>query len=172
MKKVFHWLDENFEETILAFFLAVIACLLFIQIVLRTFFSTSLSWAEEVARYCYVYIAFFCIGLCIKRNRMLKVDIIVDFFPEKSRKILKFFGDVLCLVLWCTLFYYSFYVLKSAIDKPQYSQTLGYNEVIIYGMPVFAFALAVIRGIQRLIRIFPETFLNKKGEEEKKEVLE
>ena len=164
MKKISHWLDEYFEEVILCILLAAIALILFIQIILRTFFKSSLSWAEEIARNCYVYIAFFCMPLCIKRNKMLKVDIIVDFFPERMRNILKYIGDVLCFCLWVVLFYFSFRVIRSAYLKPTYSQTLGYNEILIYGMPTFVFGLAVFREIQRLVRIAPETFGTKKHE--------
>lgn len=152
MKKIFIWLDYHLEEILLCILLAVIACLLFLQIVLRISTSNTLSWPEEIARYCFVYIAFFCIPMCIRDNRMLKVDIIVGLFPEKIKKYLMYLGDFLCLIVWCYLFYFSWSVLTNALNRPTYSQTLGYNMVLLYGMPFFALALAVFRGIQRIIR--------------------
>ena len=158
MKKILRWLDGHLEEVFLGILLAVIACLIFLQILLRLFTGSTLSWPEEVSRYCFVYIAFICIPMCIRDNRMLKVDIIVDLFPKKLKTYLMYVGDILCLALWIYLFYFSWDVMQNSLARPTYSQTLGYNMVLLYGMPFFTLALAVLRGVQRVYRMTRKLF--------------
>lgn len=167
MTRVLKWLDGHLEEILLSILLAVIACLLFLQIVLRLVTKSTLSWPEEVSRYCFVYIAFFCIPMCIRDNRMLKVDIIVGLFPERMKKFLMYFGDIFCLALWGFLFYHAWFVLQNAVSRPTYSQTLGYNMILLYGMPFFALGLAVLRGIQRVFRTSREVFGHRRAQETK-----
>ena len=46
--KVLRWLDAHFEEFILCVILCVIAIVMFIQIILRNVFSSSLAWSDEL----------------------------------------------------------------------------------------------------------------------------
>ena len=152
MKKVFKWLDLYLEEAILCVLLAAMTCVMFMQICLRFLFHNTLIWPEEFSRYCFIYTAFFCIPMCIKLNKMLKVDIVVNFIPEKIRQYVLYLGDLVSFAIWMYLWVYSWDVLRNALETPSYSQTMGFNEVIIYGMPVVALGLATFRGIQRLVR--------------------
>lgn len=150
MKKLLKWLDSYVEEAILCVLLAAIACVMFLQICLRFIFHNTLIWPEEFCRYCFIYTAFFCIPLCVKLNKMLKVDIIVGFIPEKIRRYVLYLGDLVSFVIWTYLWVYAWDVLQTALETPSYSQTMGFNEAWIYGMPVVALGLATFRGIQRL----------------------
>ena len=55
---VLKWIDEHFEESILVILLAMISIIMMAQIVARTI-SSSITWAEEFARYCYIWTVFF-----------------------------------------------------------------------------------------------------------------
>lgn len=158
MKKVIQWIDKWAEELILSVLLGAMACVMFVQICLRFLTSHTMIWPEEFSRYCFIYIAFFCIPLCIKRATMLKVDILVGMLPGKIKDVVLYIGEIVTFLVFVYLFYFSFAVLKNAIDRPSYSQTMGFNTVIIYGMPVFAFGLSVIRGLQHLIKLAKTTF--------------
>ncbi len=152
MKKVLKWLDNNLEEVILATLLAVMACVMFMQICRRFLIHNTLIWPEELARDCFIYTAFFCIPMCIRRGTMLKVDILVESLPKSIRKWMIYLGDIVTLVIVVILWRYSFDVLANARKVKDVSQTMGFDMVWIYGMPVFAFGLAVFRGIQHVIR--------------------
>ena len=151
MKKVLSWLNRYLEEAILSVLLAAMTCVMFMQICLRFIFHDTLIWPEEFSRYCFIYTAFFCIPMCIKLNKMLKVDIIVNFVPEKIRGYVLYVGDLVSFAIWTFLWVYSFDVLTNALANPSYSQTMGFNEAWIYGMPSVALTLATFRGLQRLV---------------------
>ena len=53
--KILRWLDAHFEEVLLAILLIVIACVSFLQVVIRKVpFIPALTWAEEFCRFCWV----------------------------------------------------------------------------------------------------------------------
>ncbi len=162
MKKVIDWLDRNLEECILAVLLATMTCVMFMQICLRFIFHNTLIWPEELARDCFIYTAFFCLPMCIRRNTLLKVDIVVEFLPEKLKNIVTYLGDVVTLLVVAFLWYSSISVLQNAIKVPDVSQTMGFDMVWIYGMPFVALGLAVLRSIEHLVRRAKEM---KKGKE-------
>lgn len=66
--RILKWLDKNFERVLLSFLLAVISCLMMLQIIMRYLFGNALAWPEELARYCFLASAYLCMGYCIKYN--------------------------------------------------------------------------------------------------------
>ena len=82
MKRFLKWLDEDLEETILMVLLVAIAVVMMAQVVMRYCFRQSMPWPEEFCRFCFVYSGFISMGYCVRRGKMLKVDILVGFFPQ------------------------------------------------------------------------------------------
>ena len=67
MKRLISGLHK-LEEYSLILCLAVMGIVLFVQIIMRTFFSAPLKWAEELARYLQIWITFLGIGYGIRRG--------------------------------------------------------------------------------------------------------
>ena len=173
MKKVVNWIDRYIEEVILCVLLLALTSVMFMQIVLRYVFSSTLAWPEEFCRYCFIYTAFFAIPFCIKRHSMLCVDIIVNFFPKKIKRLFDMAAELMSLVLWSFLWYHSWFVLLEAMKNTSYSMTMGIPLYWIYGMPFVALFFAVVRQVQRIILVFIQLWRkqapgdeNKRGEEE------
>lgn len=152
MKKILKWLDNYLEEAILSTLLAVMTCIMFLQICLRFLFHNTLIWPEELARDCFIYTAFFCIPLCIRRNTLLKVDIIVDFLPKKIKTVVLYLGDIVTFLIFGFLWINSWDVLTNSLSTPGVSQTMGFDLTWIYGMPFVALALGMFRSLQHLVR--------------------
>ena len=58
--KLIKWLDKNFELAVMAVMLAVMSILSFVNVIMRYFFKSALSWSDEVCCYCLALSAFFC----------------------------------------------------------------------------------------------------------------
>ena len=56
--KILRWIDDYLEEYISLILLAIISCVMMIQIIMRYVFNSSLTWAEELCRYSFIWIAF------------------------------------------------------------------------------------------------------------------
>jgi TRAP-type C4-dicarboxylate transport system permease small subunit len=67
------------EFLILALVLSSVA-VVFVNIVLRYLFSKGFVFAEEYARYALVLLVYISVSQAIKKNRMIKVEIITEMF--------------------------------------------------------------------------------------------
>lgn len=151
--KLLKWLDEHLEEWILVFLLAAVCVTLMIQIVMRYIFNASLSWSEEFARYCFVWSTFLSVSYSIKRSSMLRVDILVQYLPAKARKAIDVLMEIIVLAFFAFLIYHSFGVVRRIAASGQRSPALGLPMVTVYAALIVGFALACVRGVQKLISL-------------------
>lgn len=162
MKKFLHWLDNDFEEFVMMIMLILIAVIMLLQIVCRTV-GTSLPWPEEFCRICYIWTGFFSIGYCIRREKMLKVDILVNMFPKAIQVALDLVGRVICLVFFAYLTVGSYNTLQLINKSGLKTSALMWPMAIMYAPVVIGSAIAVIRQIEDLILFVKKNYL-KKGE--------
>jgi TRAP-type C4-dicarboxylate transport system permease small subunit len=151
--KLLKWLDEHLEEWLLVFLLAAVCITLMIQIVMRYVFNASLSWSEEFARYCFVWSTFLSVSYSIKKASMLRVDILVQYLPKAARKIIDILMELIVLAFFAFLLYHSFAVVRRIAASGQTSPALGLPMVTVYAALIVGFALACIRGIQKLVSL-------------------
>ena len=64
--KLIKWLDKNFELAVMAVMLAVMSILSFVNVIMRYFFKSALSWSDEVCCYCLALSAFFALSCAIR----------------------------------------------------------------------------------------------------------
>lgn len=151
MKKVISWLDSNLEETLLLILLGILSCTMMLQIIMRFVFNHALPWAEEVARYCFVYSGFISIPYTVKRGIGIKVDVLYKLFPEFLKKVLNYFYEILQLLFYGYLCYASFAVIKVAMSNGAVSSALCIPLVYIYMILPIGFGVAALRLVQKLI---------------------
>ena len=149
--KILKWLDTHFEEVLLGIFLLLITAVIFLQIIFRYCLKASLIWPEEFARFCLVCSTIFSMGYCIRRNTMMKVDIVANLLPAGLRRVVDLGIVLLSIALYAFLFYYSIDVTKTAAKTHQLSTAMLMPMSWLYGVCTAALALAVVREIQRLV---------------------
>lgn len=151
MKKVLKWLDEKFEWTVMVIFLVLITSTLSLQIIFRYIFSSSMAWPEEFSRYCFVLTGLFAIPFCIKRETMLRVDIIVSMFGGRTKEVMFLISDIMAQCLWIYLFKYSFVVARASFRPVVYSTSMPWLPMcFLYCAPVFTLALTIFREFQSM----------------------
>ena len=74
--------------TICEILLVLMVLFIFLQIVSRTFFSTSFSWTEEVARYMFIYVVFLAAAVAFGSKAHISVDILYMKVKKTYRKLL------------------------------------------------------------------------------------
>lgn len=92
-------LDEKLEEWILAATMVVMVVLIFVQVITRYIFESSLSWSEELARYVHIWQIWIGASLAIRKKEHIKVEAFKKLFKEKGQKII----ELISLILWFTL---------------------------------------------------------------------
>ncbi|MDR2150470.1 MAG: TRAP transporter small permease [Spirochaetaceae bacterium] len=84
-------------EILIALFLAVMIILVFMNVVLRFFFSTGFAWSEEIARLCFIYLVYLGSIEAMRDNRHLLIDSVLMRVPVFMQKL------IYALVQICTI---------------------------------------------------------------------
>ncbi len=159
-KKVFKWLDVNFEPTVMTVLFYSITILITLQVILRFVFSTGFSWGEEVARFLFVWLMNFAISYATRNQRHIKITFLINMFDEKVRKIFLMISDLVFLIFSSLIFLAAIRVCQSAIKYADMAVTIEVSLNIVYGAGVVGYLLIVIRLIQSMIwkiKYFHET---------------
>lgn len=167
MKKFWKWFDENFEECLLMILLVLMTAVMFAQIIMRFVYRESMSWPEEFCRFSFVISGFLSIGYCIRKNKMLKVDILVGFFPDSVKKVFDLAGRVVTLIFFTYFSYYGYFAMMNSVRGGMKSPAMEVPMYVLYGSVFVGSVIGVIRQIQDLVKWFW-----KKEKKENKEVAE
>lgn len=73
-------------EVLIAFFLAVMIALVFINVVLRYGFSTGFAWSEEISRLCFIYLVYLGAIGAMRDNQHLIIDSILTRIQPRAQK--------------------------------------------------------------------------------------
>jgi TRAP-type C4-dicarboxylate transport system permease small subunit len=94
------FLDTLFKgvEILIAFFLAVMIVLVFMNVVFRYLFSKGFAWSEEIARLCFIYLVYLGSIGAMRDNQHLIIDSILSRVPRTAQRIIYFL--VQTGVLW------------------------------------------------------------------------
>jgi len=148
--KVLKWCDEHLEEIVLSFLLGLISCVMMLQIIMRYVFNSSLSWAEELSRYAFIWSTFLSIGFTIRKKTILKVDTFVEVLPHLLKNIIKIFAEITVIAFFIYLFFNSIPVVGKIYLSNQTSPAMNIPMYLIYSSAVVGFFLTIIRSIQNL----------------------
>jgi len=69
--KLVKWLDKHLEEILLVALLFVMMIIMGIQILARYALGNSLSWSEEITRFCFIWTGFLSISYCVKNSKSI-----------------------------------------------------------------------------------------------------
>jgi TRAP-type C4-dicarboxylate transport system permease small subunit len=71
--------------------MAVMACLVFANVVLRYAFNHSIVWVEEITRYMMVWVGFLGSGLVLRYGAHIAVDTFQDMLPAPAARAVRAF---------------------------------------------------------------------------------
>ena len=148
---MFKKLEENLEEWILGVFLIGMALILLIQVIMRALLGHSLTWAEEIARYIYVWSVFLSISCTIRKKNILRVDLIESLLPKAVRMSVNIAQHIVEMILYGYLFYNSISVVQAVHASGQTSPALKIPMYIVYAIIPVGFCLATIRSMQAIL---------------------
>jgi TRAP-type C4-dicarboxylate transport system permease small subunit len=99
-------MDEIFdrmEQTLLVILLSFMIFIAFLQIVLRNFFATGLTWGDPLVRNLVLWIGFLGAALATREGKHINIDVISKWVPQFGKTlvdgILPLFSFVICGLL-------------------------------------------------------------------------
>ena len=134
----------------------LITLLTFMDVISRTFGTSSIAWASEAARYLFIWFSFLGIIIVAAMDKNLGVDFVYNKLPNKLQNLVK-------LISYTLIMYFLFIMLKGGIDSLEFaardfSPALGIPLNYIYlSMPIAAgviLLIYVLKFIKLLRTIF------------------
>lgn len=151
MKKVFAWLDKNFEPVLMTVLFYAMTALVTLQVILRFVFNSGFAWGEEVSRFIFVWLMYFSISYTTRNHRHIKVTFLVGKLNEKLQKIVMIIVDFLFVGFSTVVFMSAIRICQSVIEYNDRAVTIDVSMNIIYGAGLVGFAIMMIRLIQGIV---------------------
>ncbi|ANU11026.1 C4-dicarboxylate transport system small permease [Planococcus antarcticus DSM 14505] len=149
--KILHWLDRHIEEVLLVLFSTVMVAVIFMQVVMRQF-DNSLSWTEELARYCFIWLVYIGISYGVKKDRHIKVDVLLLVLRNKGKIILTIIANLLFLAFAVFVIRYGFDIAMQLLSFGQKSPANQIPMGLIYLATPVGMGLTLIRLVQNLVK--------------------
>ena len=146
------WFD-NIEEYILLVLFPLMVIVVFVATCVRYLTVMSLPWAEEVARYSMVWIAYVGASLGIKRNSHLGVEAVLLLLPKGSRIFFDYFRYLMIILFNVLIAYFALQIIQSQISTEQVSPSLRIPIWFAYGAIPVGSVLMACRCVQMMGKV-------------------
>jgi TRAP-type C4-dicarboxylate transport system permease small subunit len=114
------------EEIIAGTFMVLMSICTVTNVIARYVFNSPIAWAEEFARYAFVWVVFLGAVACTKQKRHIIIDAVIGALPRRVGGYVLAFADLLIIGLMLVLVYYGWIFTTmsteptSMMEIPQY----------------------------------------------------
>lgn len=132
--------------------MALVAAIVFGEVVARGVFARSLIVTDELSRYLMIWIVLLGGVLLVRDNGHIRVDIVVDLVPPRARRVLRVLSDLLSLAFLVTFTVVSIITMQEM--HTQDTITLGVSMALFYAaLPVGGALMALLVARDLLARL-------------------
>lgn len=126
----------KFLKILEAFVPICMLCIMFVVILVQTFFryclSNSLLWPEEVARYAFIALVYFGSGLAAREGRHLEISIAKTFFGQTVRRGVTLIASLLTVVYCGLMSVWGFDMAMFVKETGQVSASIPVSTYVFY----------------------------------------
>jgi TRAP-type C4-dicarboxylate transport system permease small subunit len=148
----FKRLDDNGERWLLLPLYALIVITIFVEVFRRFALSYSSIWAEEIARYAFIYVSWIGASAAIKERAHIRIDVILPFIGERTRGVLMIFGDLVTILLAVVAFWWSLETVLTSLKFGSVTHGLRISLAWFLAAVPLGFAMMFFRLIQSIVR--------------------
>ena len=148
MKKI--W--DNLEEFMIIPLIFAMSLIIFIQVIMRYVFHSSLTWSEELARYLFVWLVYFSVSFTARRQKHIRIDAAINLYPQKLRPYIDILSEVVVLAFSVFIAVTGVTVFQKIAWSGQMSPAMGLPMQVVYAAPMIGMALTAIRQIQCILQ--------------------
>jgi len=128
----------------------VMVLVTFAQVIFRYVFEFSLPWADELARYCLVWMVFVGMVVALVRGQHVTVDLLRARYQGRVRLLMLSVIDLACAVLFGTLLYGGVLLMQLAVG--QTTSGLGMPKYLVYAALPLGAVLMLVELALRVYR--------------------
>jgi C4-dicarboxylate transporter DctQ subunit len=123
----------------------------FANVIGRYFFGYSIYWAEEVMLFLMVGCVFLGNGVVAWSGRQIRMDVVVGMLPEKLRKGLDVFSDLVFIATTLTIMVWAWPVIVNLYQFDERSQSADIPIYIPQGLIPVGLAIMALLAAVRLV---------------------
>ena len=146
------FLNEHLEACFIVPLMFLMSIIIFVQVVMRYVFHSSLTWSEEMARYLFVWLVYFSVAYTAKKEAHIRIDAAINLYPKKARPYVEILSEIIVLAFAIFIAVTSVTVFQKISASGQISPALHVPMQFVYAAPLVGFFLTAIRQIQCIIR--------------------
>ncbi len=151
-RRLIHNIDENGERYLLLPLYALIVITIFMEVFRRFVLSYSSIWAEEIARYAFIYVSWIGASAAIKERAHIRIDVILPFVSERVRAVIMILGDLITLALAVIAFWWSMETVLVSVKFGSVTHGLRISLAWFLAAVPIGFAMMFVRLIQSILR--------------------
>lgn len=141
---------DRFEEITCLIALSLSVIVLFINVILRYCFKTGLAWSDEAVRYLIIYVTMIGLGMGIRNNATIAVDLLLQLSSKASQRILHITIFAVQIMFGMVMAFASSKLLLMSWRMNEHTLAMDIPIIIPYS-PLFIGSLLVIyRSVQEL----------------------
>lgn len=119
---------------LIAVCLSFMALFVFANVILRYFFNSGLTWAEEASRYLFIWLIFLGAIVAYRENAHLGVDTLVQRLSIRGKKVLFIVNNVLIVVTMALVAQGTFELTLLTMDQRSPSMDMPLAYVYVSGL--------------------------------------
>ena len=151
-KKIFDAINKRGERYLLLPLYAMIVITIFVEVFRRFVLSYSSIWAEEVARYAFIYVSWIGASAAIRERAHIRIDVLLSAVNDRSRAAMYIFGDLITMALAVCAFYWSMESLLVSMKFGSVTHGLRISLAWFLAAVPIGFAMMFLRLVQSMIR--------------------
>ncbi len=146
------FLNDNLEACIIIPLMFLMSIIIFVQVIMRYVFHSSLTWSEELARYLFVWLVYFSMAYTAKKEAHIRIDAAINLYPKKLRPYIEILSEVIVFAFAVFIAITSVGVFQKISASGQLSPALQLPMQFVYAAPLIGFGLTAIRQVQCILR--------------------
>jgi len=144
-------IDDHLEEVILVALLALMTALIGGQIFMRYVMQASLSWSEELARYCFIWMAYISVSYAVKKDMHISTTAFVNLLPQRGVIVARILSHLIFAGFAFLVVFEGIALVQKLFGFGQRSSSLGLLMAYVYLAPVVGFVMVLFRLAQRIL---------------------
>lgn len=132
--------------------LAVLAIVVFAQVVFRFLIHSPLTWSDEFVKYTMVWMVFLATGLAIQKGSLLGIEAVKNKVPKIVQDVFALITYVFLLLFFIMLLYYGMQMVQ--LTGNQGSATLPIKMSLVYACVPVGMVFAILNLIDVALKYF------------------
>lgn len=138
-------LEKWFEPAVIVTMLGAIILFVFADVIARFAFSTSIAVANELSRFCFVYMIYFGVSYAIRERRHMRVTVVLDLLPSRLRRWVFALSELIFLVYSVVVCWLGVVITQQAFERGKILSSTEWPQGFLYAAIILSGALSAAR---------------------------